>query len=71
MCASWDNPGIVVISRESRDTLTEGNDPRIVTVMICRSVFSASPEDSRMVTVIIIPDNVIGVEYTHPEMILG
>ena len=35
MCASWDNPGIAVISRESRDTLTEGNDPMIVCRSIC------------------------------------
>ena len=39
MCASWDNPGIAVISRESRDTLTEGNDPMIV----CRSILFLHP----------------------------
>ncbi len=24
MCPSWDNPGIVTVTRESADTLTEG-----------------------------------------------
>ncbi len=24
MCPSWDNPGIVTVTRESTDTLTEG-----------------------------------------------
>ena len=40
MCASWDNPGIAVIFRESRDTLTERNDPMIV----CRSIFSGKTD---------------------------